>query len=292
MIMSMTGFGAAARETAMLRATATARSLNGRFLEINVSMPRELAELEGEIRRLARERVRRGRIEVILRADLIEAPVRMTVSRHLVEALARETRELGARYGLATEARVSEILQLPGVFEVRHDTAEAWSSLREELLAVIREAFDGLMEMRRDEGERLMSDICGRLDAIERSADALSAAAEGSKTERREQLVERAAVLRDALGFDESRFLQEIARLVDRCDVSEEIMRLRSHVAQAREACAANESSGRRIDFLAQEMMRETNTAGSKSLSSEMSRIVIDIKSEIEKLREQVQNVE
>jgi uncharacterized protein (TIGR00255 family) len=292
MIMSMTGFGSAVRETVMLRAAVTARSLNSRFLEINVSMPRELAELEGEIRRLAQERIRRGRVDVALRAELVDAPVRVAISQTLFATLVREARELAAQHGLAPEARVSEILQLPGLVEIRPDTMQAWSSLRGELIEVVLEAFDGLMEMRRAEGERLSGDVRGRLEIIERSADALSELADASKATRREQLAARAAALRDEVGLDESRLLQEIARLVDRFDVNEEIIRIKSHVDQAREACNANETSGRRIDFLAQEMMREANTAGNKCYSAEMVRKVIDIKSEIEKLREQIQNVE
>ncbi|MBN2369735.1 MAG: YicC family protein [Vicinamibacteria bacterium] len=292
MIMSMTGFGAAVRETAALRAKAAVRSLNSRYLEINVNAPRELGEIEADIRRLAQERVRRGRVDVMLRAEVVDAPVRLGVSRPLIAELVREMRELGSQHGLATEARMSEIFQMPGVVEIRLEAEKTWSSARDELIDVVLEAFEGLMEMRRKEGERLMRDILGRLEGIELSIDVLRALADSSGSSRREQLAARAAALRDDLGLDESRLLQEIARLVDRCDVNEEIVRIKCHVAHAREACAANESSGRRIDFLAQEMMREANTAGSKSLSAEMVRTVIDIKSDIERLREQVQNVE
>jgi uncharacterized protein (TIGR00255 family) len=143
-------------------------------------------------------------------------------------------RELGAEHGLETNTTVPELLGFPGVIDVWPDTVEIWPSLRGELLGLVRQALEELVEMRRSEGQRLTHDITGRLEAIERSTEELSELAEEAKAARREQLADRAAALRAELGLDEARLYQEIAKLVDRCDVNEEVVRLRSHLIQAR----------------------------------------------------------
>jgi uncharacterized protein (TIGR00255 family) len=292
MILSMTGFGSSARETDAFRATAMARSLNHRYLEINVNMPRDLTELESEIRALTQARVRRGRVDVTLRTELIDAPGRYRVCRSSIAEYMQAMRAISEEHGLDQTTRAVDLLLLPGVVEPRIDASTASSETRAELLALVREALDALQSMRQAEGTRLKSDFEKHLDAIECSVAALESMSEESKAARRAQLSDKAAALREELGLDEPRLFQEIARLVERSDVNEEIVRLKSHLMQAREALGANASAGRRLDFLAQEMMREVNTIGNKALAAGMIHAVVEIKGQIERMREQAQNVE
>jgi uncharacterized protein (TIGR00255 family) len=163
---------------------------------------------------------------------------------------------------------------------------------RRQVLEVVGQALDGLEQMRRAEGEHLSSDLEGCLGAVSASAQGLERLCSEGQEARRELLVERVRTLTADMGLDDSRLYQEVARLVDRHDVSEELQRLGSHVAQARELLRSDEPCGKRLDFLAQELMREANTLGSKAASAEVVHAVVGLKSVIEKLREQVQNVE
>ncbi len=294
MIRSMTGYGSAATESAALRATVTVRSLNHRFLEMTVHLSRRLQPMEREIRDLVQSRLSRGRVEVAVNASLsvAEGGDVVVASRPLVASFVRTLRDMQNEFGLDGNVAVADLVRFPGALERLEAPLQAESEVRGRILALVAEALDGLTEMRRAEGGRSEGDLLRGLAVIEESAGRMEALAEGSREARSRVLAERLRELCGELGLDEARLYQEVVRAVERHDVSEELQRLRSHVAMARELLRSEEPAGKRLDFLAQELAREANTLGSKAADAAVVREVVNLKAEIEKVREQVQNVE
>lgn len=293
MIRSMTGFGAAAAESEALRAAVSVKSLNHRFLDVTLHVPRRLVALEAEIKGLVQSRLNRGRVEVAVHATLRREEGEVVVAcRPLVGALVRTLREIQTEYGLEGGVQVSDVARFPGALEVIETPGALDEACRSEILGLVGRALDSLEEMRRAEGSGLARELERGLGEIEAAAARIEAVAESARTERREALIQKVRALSAELGLEDARFHQEVVRLVDRSDVSEEIQRLRSHVAQARGLMRAEGPAGKSLDFLAQELMREANTIGSKVSSAALVQEVVRFKAEIEKLREQVQNVE
>jgi uncharacterized protein (TIGR00255 family) len=292
MIRSMTGYGAASLETDTLRASITIRSLNHRFLELALHVPRRLAALEPEIKALVQSRVKRGRVELSLQASLLRGEGELVVvSQPLVNALVRTLREVRDEQRLDGGVSVSDVVRFPGALEVL-EPSEGADAARVPLLELVARALDGLEAMRRAEGENLAGDLAAGLDAIAAATERLASLSEAGKAERREALTQKVRELATELGLDDARLYLEVVRQTERADVTEETQRLRSHVQQFRELMGAQEPTGKRLDFLAQELMREANTLGSKSSGARLIQEVVGFKSLIEQLREQVQNVE
>jgi uncharacterized protein (TIGR00255 family) len=292
-IRSMTGYGAAAAESETVKAAVTVRSLNHRYLDVSVHVPRRLQPLETEIKRVVLERISRGRVELAVQATFLRDEEAVVVApRPIITGLVRALRQIQAEHALGGEVGVADVARFPGALELVEPPSGIDDEKRRELLDVIRRALDGLQGMRDAEGAHLQEDLRGLLAAIDAAAGGIAGVMDSSKAARREGLSEKIRSACQDLALDESRLYQEVVRLVDRHDVAEEIQRLRSHVAQARQALEAGEPSGKRLDFLAQEMAREANTIGSKAVSAEVVQHVVGLKSEIERLREQVQNVE
>ncbi|HEY6555285.1 MAG TPA: YicC/YloC family endoribonuclease [Vicinamibacteria bacterium] len=293
MIRSMTGYGAASSASEVLRAAVTARALNHRFLEVVCHMPRRLTSVEHELRELVARRLTRGRIEVTVQAHGgAPAATPVVVSRPLVSALVHALRDLQAEFGLEGGVTVTDVVRFPGAVEVPEELASADPEMKALILALAEEALVALVAMRTAEGARLHQDLSSSLGAIEASAGRIERLSSEGREAKRGLLVERLRALQIDLGLDEARLLAEIARAVERHDVAEEVQRLRSHVAMARELMATEASCGKRLDFLAQELMREANTVGSKSVVAALTQEVVGLKSDIERFREQVQNVE
>jgi uncharacterized protein (TIGR00255 family) len=292
MIRSMTGFGTAALESGHLRGSVTVRSVNHRFLDLNVHLAPTLQVIEPEVRKVVQGRLRRGRVEVFVQARAVEPAAEVRVaSPAAIAALTDALRRLQAEHGLAGELRVTDVARFPGMVQVTEEAVDP-EPMKGDLLAAVSRALDGLESMRRAEGASLEEDLRRLLDAVDAAASRLGTVSDAGKAQRREVLAARARTLRDEIGPDEPRLFQEIVRLVEKHDVAEEIQRLRSHVAQARNLVAGQAPCGKELDFLAQEMGREANTIGSKSASAQLAQEVVGLKSEIERLREQVQNVE
>jgi uncharacterized protein (TIGR00255 family) len=294
MIRSMTGYGAASVESAALRAAVSVRSLNHRYLELVVHAPRRLQSLEPEVKRCVQARLNRGRVEVVYQAVIIDDPsdTPVIVARPLVAAVVRALRQIRSEHELAGDVRISDVARFPGALEVKDPAAGVDAATSQRLLALLEQALDDLDGMRRAEGEHLAGVLSAGLSAVESAAARIHELSEAGKSARREALIQRVKALGEELGLDEARVYQEVVRAVERHDVAEEVERLRSHVAQARELLRSDGPCGRPLDFLAQEMAREANTVGSKAASAPLAREVVALKSEIEKLREQVQNVE
>ncbi|MBI3932150.1 MAG: YicC family protein [Acidobacteria bacterium] len=288
----MTGYGFASAESEALRAAVQVRSLNHRFLDLTVHLSRSLTALEKDVKALVEARLSRGRVEVSVHAVFRDPEAEVVVaSRPLVAGLVRALVEIKGAHGLAGEVTVSDVARFPGALEVIEGGLD--EDRRRRVLALVEQALEGLEAMRHAEGGHLGADLLRALAAIEASAARIETLLEQSKAERRQALVEKARGLCAELGLEEQRLYGEVARLVDKQDVSEEVQRLRSHVALARGMVGADGGPcGKRLDFLAQELMREANTIGSKAASAPVVHEVVGLKSEIEKLREQVQNVE
>jgi uncharacterized protein (TIGR00255 family) len=292
-IRSMTGYGAAAAQTEALKAAVTVRSLNHRYLDVSVHVSRRLQALESDIKRVVQERISRGRVELAVHAAFTRDEEGVVVApRPIVGGLVRALRQIKAEHALSGEVAVADVARFPGALEVVEGADSLDDERRHELLAVVSQALDGLQGMRDTEGAHLQQDLLGLLAAIDGAAARIAAGTEAGKSVRRDTLVEKVRTACQELSLDDARLYQEVVRLVDRHDVAEEVQRLRSHVAQARQALEAPGPSGKRLDFLAQEMAREANTMGSKAVSSEVVQEVVALKTEIERLREQVQNVE
>ena len=290
----MTGYGSAAAESAALRATVTVRSLNHRFLEMTVHLSRRLQSMEREIRDLVQSRLSRGRVEVNVQANLdaVEGGDVVVASRPLVASFVRTLRDMQNEFGLDGNVAVADLVRFPGALERLETPLPAVSEVRAGIMTLVARALDGLTEMRRAEGGRSEGDLLRALAVIEESAGRMHGLAEGSREARRRVLVERLRELSGELGLEEARLYQEVVRAVERHDVTEELQRLGSHVAMARELLRSEEPAGKRLDFLAQELAREANTLGSKAADAAVVREVVNLKAEIEKFREQVQNVE
>ncbi len=294
MIRSMTGFGSASLETDALRATVAVRSVNHRFLDVTLHLPRRLQPLEAEVKERVAAAVARGRVEVSIQAGLPEAGAEAVVaSRPLVTSLVRTLRDMQSEYGLEGGVSVADLVRFPGALERVEGAAEVPDAVRAALADLLSRALEGLDAMRRAEGERLRAELERLLAAIEGASARIEARSAESREARQGVLLERARTLVGELGLDDARLYQEVVRAVERHDVAEEVHRLSSHAGSARELLAgAGAPAGKRLDFLAQELMREANTVGSKIQDAPAIREVVELKAEIERLREQVQNVE
>jgi len=292
-IQSMTGYGSATAESEALRAAVTVRSVNHRYLDVSLRLSRTLSPLESEIKGLVQSRLNRGRVELAAQATFQDGEALAVVtSRPLVNQLVRALREIQTQENLGGEIRISDVARFPGVLEVVESAPAALDARREGVLSLVGAALDGLVTMRRAEGAHLAAALLGALSAIEEGAARIESLAASGQAARRDTLAERVRALTSELGLEDTRLYQEVVRLVDRLDVSEELARLRSHVAQARALVEAGGACGKRLDFLAQELMREANTIGSKASSATVVQDVVSLKSRIEAFREQVQNVE
>ena len=292
MTASMTGFGGASVREDGFEASVQARSLNHRYLDLSVHVPRRLAALEPELRRLVQARLQRGKVELTVSARWEGAePQEVRVAAGLVASLVGTLRGLKERHGLSGDVTPSDVARFPGALEASEVPSEP-NPPHERLLALAAEAVEALDRQRRAEGRNLEAALKASLDPIGAAAARLAELSETSKSARREALAERVREAVAGLGLDEARTYAEIVRAVERADVAEEIERLRSHVGLCGAALAGTEACGKRLDFLAQELMREANTIGSKAASAAVIQEVVALKTEIERFREQVQNVE
>lgn len=289
----MTGFGTATAEIPGGRFAVEVRSVNHRFSEVQIRLPRDLAALEDRVRAIVQERVRRGRVEVIVtRDESTKRPRTVRADIELASAYARALRDLADAIGASGELTVDRIAALPDVLRVeddRYDVEAVWVSLE----GAIRSAADGLVAMRVAEGARLAADLLERVSGLEAMAEAVASRSRDVVRAYAERLRVRLAELLAGVPLDEARIAAELAVFAERSDISEELTRLRSHLAHFRQTVGEEDGAvGRKLDFLLQEMGRETNTIGAKANDLEITRTIIAMKSELESLREQAQNVE
>lgn len=296
MIRSMTGFGRASFTVDKVGFEVELRSVNHRYLDVRIRLPRLLAAFESDLKAEIRSRLERGRVDLSVAArEGREALTRVQVDPQAAEQYLAAARELAARHELSQNVDLTSLLGLPGVarfieLELPHE------SLGDALRRALGTALDALDAMRAREGEALALDLEARLVTVQERVSSLENRSGAVQQAARDRLRKRAEQLRQELGeLDEGRLYQEIVIAADRLDVSEELVRLRSHVDQFRAILAgagAGKPVGRRLDFLTQEVAREANTVGSKGSDAPIAHEVVELKTEIERIREQVQNVE
>ena len=296
MIRSMTGFAAVSREDTSDKVNLTVKSVNHRFLDTQIKMPSSLASLESRIKAVLQQRLARGRIEVSLFVErTTPAPKDVVIDDGLVERVAQAVEAARAR-GLVTGGlTASDLLRIPQAIEVRTRTdvsagvSETLTSLVE---AAVQEAIDALIVMRATEGRFLEDDLEARVGTIGTMVDELERLARTGQEDLGTRLRERLAALPADLAADPAALAQEVVRFVARSDVDEEVVRMRGHLAHWRGLVDGPEPCGRKLDFLLQEMNREINTIGSKAEGPRATETVVAAKAELERLKEQVQNVE
>ncbi|MGD9847894.1 MAG: YicC/YloC family endoribonuclease [Desulfuromonas sp.] len=290
---SMTGYGKGRQAGPDALYVVEIKTVNHRYGDITVKLPRALLFLEGSLRGRVSQRLARGKIDVyVSREPLAEGAVEQpALNVPLADAYMRLYREVAARYDLKAEVPLSLLCGQRDIVLLQ-EAATDEGQASEQLFAALDQALQALQAMRAREGAALAQDIGQRLEGLQPALAAIEARAAQVVAEWGERLRERIARLLTEVPVDEQRLAQEIALCADRCDISEEVVRFKSHLAQFRELLASDEPVGRQMDFLIQELNRETNTMGSKSNDAELTRQVVAIKAELEKMREQVQNVE
>jgi len=293
MIKSMTGYGKAEAMIEARKYAVEIRSLNHRYLEISLRLPGSLSALEMEIKRRIGERFSRGRIEVAIRVDTngsIEEG-RLELNLPLLRNYFNLLQRLKDEFQLKGEVTLENLTGFKDVF-VPVEVETNMEMLAEHIAGVLDEAVGLLTEMRQKEGALLLADLEARIRLIETCLGSISERAPRCVQEYQRRLTERIRELTEGVDIDAARLSQEVAIMADKSDVTEEIVRLNSHISQFHEMLRSEDAVGRKIDFLIQEMNREINTIGSKTGDLEISKNVIEIKSELGKLREQVQNIE
>lgn len=293
MIRSMTGFGAAEGPVGGSRVSVELRSVNHRFFNPNLKLPSALSRWEGEVRESLRQRIARGHITVSARV-VREDELATTVDEVRFATVAAELKRLQDAHGLGGAVDVATVLRMPDVVRVTRDDEGVEAGTAEEFLAVVAAATDALQGMREAEGGRLAAVIAERLALVEGAVGRIAARAPERMEAQRTRLRENVERLAGGIAVEPQRLAQEIAILADRLDVGEEIDRFASHLAAFRAALGGDggEQVGKRLGFLLQEMLREANTTGSKANDAPMLQDVVAIKEELERIREQVENVE
>ena len=295
MIKSMTGFASVSREHKLATIGVTVRSVNHRYLDVQVRVSRLLAEQETELRGLVQRRVARGRVELAVTTRVITPPVvEIALNEPLVEALSAAVEQAHAR-GLAIGGLTSsDLLRFPEAMVVRErETAEASRTTIQRAVAdAVDSALCELDEMRIREGGHLRADLDTRCATVADLVERLAVAAQTGEAGLVARLTNRVEELRAQSQVDEALVAQEMVRFAARSDVTEELTRLRGHLAHWSTLAASPDPCGRRLDFLLQEMNREVNTLGAKIEGTGVSELIVAAKAELEKLREQVQNVE
>lgn len=286
---SMTGHGRAVAEASGRRVTVEVRAVNHRFFDVKLRAPPLDPAVEDRITQAIRKRAERGSFSVTIRDDALGGGGGVRVDLAHARSVAGALDELRAALGLEEPVTLALVAAQPGVLQTGEPSHDP-----EAILAALDAALEELVAMRRREGAALGADLRARLDRLEALAREVEELAAAAPDEWRRRLEERLARLLQPTGMtlDEQRLAQEVAVLADRLDVTEELVRLRSHLEQARALVAEDAPVGRRLDFLVQELGREINTIGSKSQSAEIARRVVEAKAELERIREQVQNVE
>ncbi len=292
MVRSMTGFGRSQVNDQGYQISCEIRGVNHRFLDPHIRMPRRYNILEEKIKEELKRCIQRGRLEININVDKTDDSHRsLKVDKGLAIAYYNYLKEIAENLNISKEIRVIDVFRLPEVFNLQDEEEDldlVWTIMQR----AVKLAVDGVLEMREKEGYNLVLDILSRNDLILSRVRELEQRSPEVEIEYRNKLQARILEVIDPELLDENRLLQEVAIFADKTSITEEIVRLKSHVEHLKELLALEDAVGRKCDFLVQEMFREINTISSKSNDLKMSQIVVDVKAEIEKIREQLQNIE
>ncbi len=292
MIRSMTGYGRGQEIVDGREITVELRAVNHRYFELSSRVPRIYGYLEEKIKSYLQSRIGRGKVDVnvtVLNIDTGSAEVQL--NRPLAQSYLAAIREMGEALGLDDDITLSGMTRFSDLFVVRKvadDEDSVWAGVR----AVLDAALTGFTAMRQTEGERLEADILSRAETIGQLVGIVEESSPKTVAQYREKLFQKLQEVLGQSGIDEQRMLTEAAVFAERVAVDEETVRLRSHLLQLKEIVAGGDAVGRKLDFLVQEINREANTIGSKAMDADIAKVVVNIKAEIEKIREQIQNIE
>ena len=290
MLLSMTGFGSSASQTEAITVSVELRAVNNRYLKLSLRLPDALTRFESRIEQLIRKRIARGAVQLSLRTRFPRDVTGFSIDSETITTYQQQLSDLSPDAAVA----LSDLLTLPGVVVESDLTPETIDSLWPVVESTISESLDQFEEFRRTEGQQMLEDLSRQCQTINEQVDRVSELAPGVVSEYRQKLLDRlrSAMEESGVSISESDVIREVAIYADRCDINEEITRLRSHLQQFRTFLEGDQSLGRKLEFLGQEMFREINTIGSKANNVEIAHHVVEMKAAIERIREVLQNVE
>lgn len=292
MIKSMTGYGSAKGNAGDLEISVELKSVNNRYLDTSVRMPRSFLFAEDAVKAAISRHISRGKVDMFITVDSSAADnMKVKINEPLLHGYLDAIRKISEEYGLVNDLSAMNVSRLPDILSVEKADYDT-EAISEGIVTVAEQALCDFDAMRQREGERLCADILSKLETIEKLVTAVELESPKTVESYRNKLRDKMNEILGTAGVEESRILAEAAIYADRVAVDEETVRLRSHMAQLRGMLKGGSPIGRKIDFLIQEFNREANTIGSKCQNSDIAHIVVDLKSEIEKIREQIQNIE
>ncbi len=293
MLNSMTGYGRSEKQNGQFTCKAEVRSVNNRFIEVNTRLPKFLSALELPLKKLIKSKCARGSFDLFLtleKEDSAGADLEIKPNLGLATQYFEAFKKIKDELGLAGDMPIEALLGVKDIIKTEPLTLD--TSQEEMILETVEEAISALIKMRQEEGNNLQKDLAGRLQDIHQLVQNIKERQPVVLEEYRNRLNDKIKTLTEGMDLDETRLAQETAIMADRCDISEEITRLGSHFEQFNSMFEKTGPIGRKMEFVTQEINRETNTIGSKSVDYQVSQSVIEIKSLLEKIREQIQNIE
>lgn len=291
MIKSMTGYGKSTVSQNLREYQVEIKSINHRYSDISIKMPRKICYLEDEVKKEILKHINRGKVDVFISFyDSSKEGNDVKINTEIAKLYINQLRNLAQEENLNSNIEVTDIARFPDVLEIKQNSED--ETIKTELLEAVNQATNELVKMRETEGTKIKSDFLNRLNGIESKVNEISKLSTGLIDNYVVKLEDRIKELLKTDTVDQTRLAQEVVLYADKCSVEEEITRLNSHIAQFRKLLETNEPIGKKLDFLVQEMNRETNTIGSKANNLEITNLVVDVKTEIENIREQIQNVE
>jgi len=291
MIKSMTGYGRKNISKNDREYQIEIKSVNHRYLDISVKMPRQLSYLEDAIKKEISSRVKRGKVDIFITFNNNSLEGRtIKINTELAHAYIEELKKLSEKEDILSDIQVIEISKYPDVLNIKN--AQDDDKIKEEVIEVLNDAIDNFISMRQAEGSKISEDLLKRLDYIQEKVNEISKLSTGLIEEYVVKLETRIKEIFKDQEIDKQRIAQEVVIYADKCSVEEEITRLNSHILQFKNLLNSDEAVGKKLDFIVQEMNRETNTIGSKANNLDITNRVIDLKTEIENIREQIQNIE
>lgn len=292
MIRSMTGYGKQSLIVEKREYQVEIKSVNHRYLDINIKLPKSISYLEDTIKKEISAKIKRGKIDVFITFENnSQEGKNITINKELAKLYIEQLKQLAQEEKILNNIEVMDIAKLPDILIVKNDEED--EKIQNELIEVVQGAISKIIEMKNIEGNKIEQDLLQRIDKIENKIVEISAKSTGLIEEYVVKLEKRIKEILKTEELDKSRLAQEVVIYADKCSIEEEVTRLKSHIYQFRNLISDNnETIGKKLDFLIQEMNRETNTIGSKANNLEITNGVIDIKTELEDIREQIQNIE
>ena len=291
MIKSMTGYGKANISKNERNYQVEIKSVNHRYLDINIKMPKAISYLEEDIKNCISSQIKRGKVDVFITFENNSSEGKnIKINTEIAKMYINELKKLADEEGILSNIEVTEISKYPDVLTIQNNMED--ELIKKELEEVVTKTVQSLIQMRIAEGKKIYEDIGQRLDKIKEIVEKISSLSTGLIDEYVVKLEGRIKELLGKQEIDEARLAQEVVIYADKCSIQEEVTRLRSHISQMKDLLNNDEAVGKKLDFLIQEMNRETNTIGAKSNNLEITNEVINIKTELEDIREQIQNIE